>query len=85
MGTKSPKRIINGSKQRKGAGSPNVNPKVIKDDKKQERPKPPLKRPAPKVPTLRDKIEQFQRPQKERDMRKGFLSASKGRGKGRRG
>jgi len=85
MGAKNSNRIINGSKERKGAGSPNVNPKVIKDDKKQERPKPPLKRPTPKAPTLRDKIKQFQRPQKEKDMRKGFLSASKGRGKGGRG
>jgi len=32
MGAKNSNRIINGSKQRKGVGSPNVNPKVIKDD-----------------------------------------------------
>ena len=74
MGTKSPNRIINGSRPRKGAGSPNVNPKVIKDKEKPFKNRPPKQ---PKVPTLRDKIKQFQRPQKEEDRRKGFFLAQK--------
>ena len=65
MGTRSSKPLRNGSLQRSGGPSPRINPKPRTNPKPNKPPSKPSPKPS-KPPTLRDKIKQFQRPEKER-------------------